>query len=533
MQLRKTIAFISLLGLPIFFVPKPALALCSFSAHTVGSVNNPNSVYAADIDGDGDMDVVAASEFTDGVNWFENDGSGNFTKHNITTSINQPLGVFAIDLDKDGDMDVLSASAGDNTVAWYENDGSETFTKHDISTTVDAKRVYAKDVDGDGDIDVLSANYGTDSITWFDNNGSQSFTQKNVDTIIGNPQSVYAIDVDGDTDIDIVGTAYIGDAVFWYENDGSENFTRHNVDTAANGAFASYATDVDGDGDVDILATTYFGGTLLWYENDGSQNFTKHTIDAALSGPYDVYATDMDKDGDVDVLSIGGDVNIYENDGSQNFTTTTLSTTGSAPEGIYAADFNGDGNKDVVVTFAGDDTIAWYSQDCPAAPEPTTNEPGPDTSLDVSLKVDQADPEMNELSVTSGVPYTLSSKIPDADQVHEVYMRVNGQKYYFKHSDNDGYYILPVPDLPIGTYNFTVTADWGRTTKTIYGTITVSPKPKHSPFLPLINHLFRTTYNREITTTEWQYWADRLLNMNFTSIPSIFGAMQWQKMFGE
>ncbi|MFP6700945.1 MAG: FG-GAP-like repeat-containing protein, partial [Planctomycetaceae bacterium] len=42
--------------------------------------------------------------------------------------------VFAIDVDGDGDMDVLSASRNDNKIAWYENDGSEAFTPHTITT---------------------------------------------------------------------------------------------------------------------------------------------------------------------------------------------------------------------------------------------------------------------------------------------------------------------------------------------------------------------------------------------------------------
>ena len=50
------------------------------------------------------------------------------------------------DLDGDGDMDVLSASPNDNKIAWYENDGSENFTPHNISTSAGGARdVYAVD----------------------------------------------------------------------------------------------------------------------------------------------------------------------------------------------------------------------------------------------------------------------------------------------------------------------------------------------------------------------------------------------------
>ncbi len=64
--------------------------------------------------------------------------------------------MFAADVDGDGDLDVLCASRNDDKIAWYENDGSQNFTTHTISTTaIGAVSVFAADVDGDGDLDVL------------------------------------------------------------------------------------------------------------------------------------------------------------------------------------------------------------------------------------------------------------------------------------------------------------------------------------------------------------------------------------------
>ena len=87
-------------------------------------------VYAADLDGDGDMDVLSASRADDKIAWYENtDGQGTFGEQQvITTQATMPSSVYAADLDGDGDMDVLSASSGDDKIAWYENtDGQGTF----------------------------------------------------------------------------------------------------------------------------------------------------------------------------------------------------------------------------------------------------------------------------------------------------------------------------------------------------------------------------------------------------------------------
>ena len=93
-----------------------------------------------------------------------------FSSNTITTSADFARSVYAIDVDGDGDIDVLSASSDDDKIAWYENDGNENFTAHII--TIDAfsaNSVYAIDVDGDGDIDVLSASFWDDKIAWYEN----------------------------------------------------------------------------------------------------------------------------------------------------------------------------------------------------------------------------------------------------------------------------------------------------------------------------------------------------------------------------
>ena len=87
------------------------------------------------MDGDGDIDVLSASVDDAKIAWYENDGSENFTEHviSISTSATWANSVYAEDVDGDGYMDVLSASEFDDKIAWYENDGSESFTLYLIN----------------------------------------------------------------------------------------------------------------------------------------------------------------------------------------------------------------------------------------------------------------------------------------------------------------------------------------------------------------------------------------------------------------
>ncbi len=114
-------------------------------------------------------------------------GDVPFTERVISTAADRPFSIFATDVDGDGDTDVLSASSANDKIAWYENDGGSppTFTEWVISTTANnARSVFATDMDGDGDTDVLSASSYDDKIAWYESDGGSppSFTDRVIST---------------------------------------------------------------------------------------------------------------------------------------------------------------------------------------------------------------------------------------------------------------------------------------------------------------------------------------------------------------
>ena len=157
-----------------FFLPIFTNAQTTFAPEQIISTNvdYATSVYAIDLDSDGDNDVLSASFDDDKIAWYENNGSGNFSAEQIiSTNADGARAVYAIDIDGDGDNDVLSVSAYDDKIAWYKNNGSGNFsTEQLISTNADgAWSVYAIDLDGDGDNDVLSASINDNKIAWYEN----------------------------------------------------------------------------------------------------------------------------------------------------------------------------------------------------------------------------------------------------------------------------------------------------------------------------------------------------------------------------
>jgi hypothetical protein len=169
------------------------------------------------------MDVLSASWLDEKIAWYENDGAADpsFTEGVISTSAASPCSVSAADVDGDGDMDVLSASW--HEIAWYENDGAAdpAFTERVISTTAEGPcSVYAADVDGDGDMDIVSASYDDNKIAWYENDGAAdpTFAERVISTTAYAAWSVYAADVDGDGDMDGLSASTDDNKIAWYEN---------------------------------------------------------------------------------------------------------------------------------------------------------------------------------------------------------------------------------------------------------------------------------------------------------------------------
>ena len=334
------------------------------------------SVFSIDIDGDGDMDVLSASASDDKIAWYENINSlGGFgPQHIISTNTIVPLSVYAVDLDGDNDADVLSASVGDNKIAWYENeDGQGNFGSQQIITinADGAWSVYSTDIDNDSDMDVLSASENDNKIAWYENtDGQGSFgAQQVISTATSQPRSVYASDLDGDGDMDVLSASRLDDKIAWYENmDGQGSFgAQQIISTNADLAFTVFSADIDSDGDMDVLSSSYIDDKIAWYENtDGEGNFSSQKIISTIvNGAVWVHASDIDGDSDMDVFSASfndDQIAWYENlDGNGNFGSQQIITENAiVAVCVYTADIDGDGNMDVLSASQSDGKIIWY-----------------------------------------------------------------------------------------------------------------------------------------------------------------------------
>ena len=316
----------------------------------IGLPSGHREIDSGDLDGDGDVDFVVCTSLGS-VHWIENNGSLNFTSHEIDT-----VGIFEdilmVDLDGDGDQDMVSSNFDTDEIHWYENDGSQVFSLNTISfpNLTLPSEILAEDFDGDGDMDLACMDYFHE-LFWFENDGMTNFTINTIQSY-GYVKDIESSDLDddGDMDIQIVENGL----VYWLENDGLGSFSNSLIINASSTTLACIFTeDIDQDGDQDICLHGNEG--LFWYENDGSENFTENSIPGdvpANSGVSDmVFLTDMDNDTDIDIISCPGyygDIELYANDGSQNFEVFSLTGQSMQVNETISVDLDGDGDNDLI-----------------------------------------------------------------------------------------------------------------------------------------------------------------------------------------
>jgi hypothetical protein len=167
--------------------------------------NKPNAVFAFDADGDGDLDLAVpnasniASTF---VSILRNDGEGNFTAKQDYGIEGDSQFVFAADYDGDGDMDL--AVRNFVNVLLLKNNGAGVFqSRQAFDMDHGTGRIFASDFDSDGDLDMAVTNSTTASFAIFKNkNGDGTFEMTNNPNGTA-PYAVFAAELDGDGDTDL------------------------------------------------------------------------------------------------------------------------------------------------------------------------------------------------------------------------------------------------------------------------------------------------------------------------------------------
>ena len=289
-------------------------------------------VYAEDVDGDGHKDILATAYYEGLVLWWKSNGQEPYTwtRYVIAENFDEAHEVYACDIDGDGDTDVLGASSALSRITLWTNEGGDPiqWTEYVIENYFNtAKSVRAADINGDGILDIIGAAMYAHDVIWWHNDGGipTIWTKYFVDSNFIGAHRVEAVDLDLDGDNDIVGAAVFGHEIAWWKNNGGDpiTWTKQTLETNFINACVAMPGDIDGDGDIDVAATAQGANQVAWWENDGNDpiNWTKHMIDDVMPRPWPMALADLDGDGDLDIVSGSSQqgsnkVKWYENTGT-------------------------------------------------------------------------------------------------------------------------------------------------------------------------------------------------------------------------
>jgi|GEM_PF-5377835 len=322
----------------------------------------------ADINSDGDKDIIVMSQQDRKVSWLEDLGNGRWLEHLIWKSPVYNTTVWTLlvmDADGNGTPDVLlfgttDSNDADTFTTWYMNDGSGNLTAAaglpsvPLYLNYQAPVMKAVDLDQDGKLDILEFRGGI----WYWHALAGGGFEEPVQLLANTPLYTNILngdiaDVDGDGDLDIVGyvTGTSDHVLSFMENNGSNVFSAPQAIPGGEDYSGSIKLwDIDEDGDLDVFATTGGnGGEGAWFENVDGSFTVKHAL-----GPYaNSLVEDFDMDGDLDLAT-----NVYnadqfqfellQNSGAGQFMApTVINPVGAGP--VAAEDMDGDGDLDLIM----------------------------------------------------------------------------------------------------------------------------------------------------------------------------------------
>jgi len=270
-------------------------------------------VQVLDLNMDGSQDLlVTITDRQPSVRWYQNNGNLEFSGTNIGTGTGGKA--YAGDVNADGSPDIITATTQGSVVVLerWMNNGSGSFTSTQLSSDSGVIAIGMGDVDGNGYLDVVTG--GSKGVQRWGTSDGYSYGRLDIDDGNTGQSHLVVADVNKDSKLDVVAAEPAGNQVIYYRNVDQRSWQRIDIATSTD-AVTVGVVDVDEDGDEDVVAAAQDDNTLVWLDNDGFDSFTLRTIASGLQSVFGVTAVDIDNDNDFDLVGgnhVRGTVYWYE-----------------------------------------------------------------------------------------------------------------------------------------------------------------------------------------------------------------------------
>jgi hypothetical protein len=266
----------------------------------------PEDVVVSDLNRDGYADVVAAQGVANPNNVviFLGNGNGTFVAPTYLSSGNRPTGLAAADLNKDGNVDLVVGNFGDSTLSRFIGDGGGNFSAvATYATGANPFRLSVSDINGDGNLDVAVANSGASTISLLLGLGNGQLQPAVTVTVGAGPWDVALADLDGDGRLDFIVSVNGASAIAVLLGNNTTSPGAPTLFTSPYPPQLLSVGDVDGDGRVDAVVTGAKDGSLLVLRGKGDGSFASPLSQpAGILNPTTTLLKDINGDGRLDAL---------------------------------------------------------------------------------------------------------------------------------------------------------------------------------------------------------------------------------------
>lgn len=315
--------------------------------------DSPLAIAAADLDGDGNIDLAVANYDSGDVSIFWGAGDGGFVAAPTafavgTAGTEAPVAIAIADITGDGRPDIITANEGGNSISVLPNLGQQKFGVALESPTGSLpEAVVVGDFNGDKIPDVATPNLWDGTVTVLLGKGDGSFASLSV---CSNQPTVAC-----------GGTS---------DCSGGGVCTPHPIPVGTSPAGLT-AVDLNKDGKIDLVVANSEGngvGSLMVLQGIGNGVFVAQPeiTSTSFDHPVAIAAADLNNDGHPDVVVVneqGDSLSVLFGKGDltfQNAVELDLSA-GSVPEGVVIADFNGDSVPDIAASASFQDKVSVFA----------------------------------------------------------------------------------------------------------------------------------------------------------------------------
>lgn len=326
-----------------------------------GLGGNPSVIRHADLDEDGDQDLVIGDLAMARLIIVPVTG-GAFDTPVILPLPSPMVDVAVEDLDGNGTPDIAALCAATGELRVFANDGNGGFpasTGHSVGISV--SRMIAIELTGDGVADFLVARSDLDLVGLLINDGAGNFSNAGNAPGVFEPSAFAKGDLDGDGDMDLVVTSAASNVVLTVRNDGTA-FTPVNFEAVGAVPLDVAILDTNHDLRPDIVTANTGGGSLSVLENLGGFGFARTDVPTPAT-PLRITPTNADNQLGLDLAVTcltASQVAVFTNDGSGGFSQTFTSLSGANPVGVASIDINGDFADDLCVLDVPSGSIRYF-----------------------------------------------------------------------------------------------------------------------------------------------------------------------------